>query len=108
MKTEVSSSPERRQSRLVERLSCEFVEITGELRISGTVSELLAEMLPGEPPSAAAMGHDVSDGLAMDGQRDSFAGLDRVDHLTRPVAQIPYSDLHVRQCSTWLLPRARS
>src|SRR5205085_1287036 len=84
-----------------------FVEIAGQLRIGGTIPELLAKMLAREPSSATAVRHDVRDGLAMDGQRDSFAGLDRVDHLAGPVAQITNPDLHVRQCSTGFRRSAR-
>lgn len=45
------------------------------------------------------MGDDVRDRLAVDGQRDRLAGLHRVDHLSGAVAQVTYTNLHVRQRS---------
>jgi hypothetical protein len=44
--------------------------------------------------------HDVGHRLSADGQGDSLAGLDGVDHLTGPVAEISNPNFHVRQCST--------
>ena len=57
-------------------------------------------MLAGEPSGAAAMGDDVRDWFAVDGQRNSLTRLDRGDHLTGPVAEVSNPDLYVRQCST--------
>src|SRR5947209_15634115 len=88
------------RSLLDESLSGKFVELAGQIRISGAISQLFVKGSAGEPPSATAVGHDVRDRLAMDGQRHSFSRLHGVDHLTGPVTQIADANLHVRQCST--------
>ncbi len=46
------------------------------------------------------MGNDVGDRFAVHGKDHPLTRTDSVDDLTRPIAQLPYADLHVRQCST--------
>ena len=72
----------------------------GELWVGGSVSQLVTEVLTGEPSGAATVGDDVGDWFAVNGQGDALAGLDGVDHLSSPVAQIANTNLHVRRRST--------
>ncbi len=47
------------------------------------------------------MGHNIGDGFAAHGENNALSRANGVDDLTGLVSKFSYTDLHVRQCSTW-------
>lgn len=57
------------------------------------------ELGAAKPAGALSVRNDVGQWVAVDGQYDSLAGLDRVDYAGRAVAKVSNSDLHMLQRS---------
>lgn len=59
---------------------------------------------PRQPADAAPMRHDIGDRLPVYRESHRHPGLDRIDHLTCAISQIPHTHLHVRQRGTVTFP----
>jgi hypothetical protein len=80
----------------------EIVELLLEARIGTAISQLSTQTRPREPACTASVGHDVRDRFAVHGKCHSLACLHGINDTSCVIAQIPDTDVHVRQCSTWL------
>ncbi|MDX6564496.1 MAG: hypothetical protein QOE10_158, partial [Gaiellales bacterium] len=82
------------------RLSGEALEIIAKSRVSRPIRKLSTQMVTRQPAGPLTVGHDVGDRLAVHGEDYPLTGPHGVDDLTRPVAKLAYTDLHVLHRST--------
>lgn len=90
----------RPRSQVAEGLAGKVIELCTEACVGRTFGELVAQTVARQPSGPAPMRDDIGDRLPMNREDHPLPGPDRVDHMARPIPQVPDTNLHVRQRST--------
>jgi hypothetical protein len=75
-------------------------QVVTESGVGRPLQQLVTQQAAGHPAGPPSVGDNVGDGLTVHRQDHPLTGPNGVDDLARAIAQLPHTDLHVRQRST--------
>ncbi len=99
MTTGGSKRPAPSAFKVPQGLSHGFVQVRLQSRVRCQPFQLGRQPITSQPAVALAVGDDVGNRITADGEPNSLAAADGLNHVTGAIAQLAYSDLQARHGS---------